>query len=304
MSEFNFDDVEPLPLTPPGVTISVILYSEEYSKSLGLLRALQDKLEYSDRAIYLTEQVIELNAAHYTVWKYRYDNIINLGKDLDKELDWCEEIAVDNIKNYQIWHYRQLLLTKQFELTGVKNAKREFPLIEVMLDDDSKNYHVWSYRKWVVKWSTYWDEEIEFVDRFISNDVYNNSAWSHRYFTFFSNDNNVLKDETEFLNENQYVIEKIKLAPQNVSPWNYLVGIYEGLNKDLLPLKDLALSYANVIENSNELQSIPALELLIKVHKLENQNQLALKGYDLLIEKYDPIRSNYWNYQKNLITNQ
>lgn len=294
MTKYNFDDVEPLPLSPEGITVATVLYSDAYKRYFGLLKALQAQKEYSDRALYLTHKVISLNAAHYSVWQYRYHIILTMKKDIVTELNWVESIATENVKNYQIWYYRQLLLTELNE----KDPKREFPLIEVMLTDDPKNYHVWSHRKWLIKWSDVWDNELEFVEKHIDEDVYNNSAWAHRFFTVFGQKDTLNDDE--FKRETIFTISKIELAPQNVSSWNYLVGIYEKSGKPLAGLKELALRYSNVIDTDNELHSVPALELLAKIY-LEENPEKAKKGYDLLATKYDTIRSNYWEYQKSLV---
>ncbi|CCH41018.1 hypothetical protein BN7_555 [Wickerhamomyces ciferrii] len=299
---YNWDDIEPLPIDVEGVQVSQILYSDEYRQVLGLLRALQSQKEYSERALFITQEAIKLNAAHYTVWQYRYHNIIELGKDIEEELEWVEDIALDNIKNYQIWNYRQLLLKKQ----ETPNPKKEFPLIQVMLDDDPKNYHVWSHRKWLVQFFNKYDEELPFVDYFIEHDVYNNSAWSHRFFTIFSQvekSGKAITDEI-FEEEVEYTKDQIKIAPQNVSSWNYLIGLYESSGKELSNLEEFVLTYANVLNEGSDLESlksIPALEILIKIYSKSNKS-LASKGYDLLSTKYDPIRKNYWEYQKKQIT--
>lgn len=268
---------------------------------MGLLRALQTKCEYSERALFLTQEAIKLNAAHYTVWQYRYHNIVHLKKDLSKELDWVEEVALENIKNYQIWNYRQLLL----QLEKTSNPKREFPLIEVMLDEDSKNYHVWSHRKWLVRFFNKFDEELEFVDKFIQQDVYNNSAWSHRFFAIFGDaqiNKKIITDEV-FERELEYTKDKISVAPQNVSSWNYLTAVFEETKKDLLHLESYALQYANVLSDNADLEkikSVPALELLVKIYS-QSDPSLAARGYDLLATKYDTIRKNYWEYKKKLL---
>lgn len=269
---------------------------------MGLLRALQTNEEYSDRALFITEEAIKLNAAHYTVWQYRYHNIVNLKKDLNKELDWVEGIAIDNTKNYQIWNYRQLLL----KLQENPDTKREFPLIEVMLDDDSKNYHVWSHRKWLVKFFNKFDAELDFVDKLIEEDVYNNSAWSHRFFAVFGDAKINNKDITDeiFERELEFTKDKISIAPQNVSSWNYLVALFEETGKDLSQLKSFALQYADVLAQNADIEkikSVPALETLAKIYT-KSDPQLAFKGYDLLAIKYDKIRKNYWDYKKKSLS--
>lgn len=49
----------------PLVSIS---YPEEYVEATGYLRAVMARNEMSERALKLTEDVIALNPAHYTVW--------------------------------------------------------------------------------------------------------------------------------------------------------------------------------------------------------------------------------------------
>ncbi|KAH3666415.1 hypothetical protein WICMUC_005683 [Wickerhamomyces mucosus] len=288
MENFNYDDVQPLPLVEPNNPVTTILYSDDYKRTLGLLAALLEKKEYSERAYHLTTEAIGLNAAHYTAWQYRYHIVINLGYDLLNELNWLEEIALDNVKNYQIWNYRQLLI-KKLEL---KNLRREIPLLEVMIDEDSKNYHVWSYRKWVVQYCNDYSNELAFVGRLIKEDVYNNSAWAHRFFTI------VKLNEIKQINiqdEIDYVLENIELAIHNASTWNYLSGIYEHFNRSIIELEPFISKFTGL---DNEVNSTPALEFLIRIFLVKGEKEKASKGYDLLAKKFDTIRENYWNFLK------
>ena len=73
--------------------------------------------EVSERALTLTEDIIEMNPAHYTVWVYRAGVVVGLGEREEREegkvggkeerireeLRWVEERASANLKNYQIW---------------------------------------------------------------------------------------------------------------------------------------------------------------------------------------------------------
>ena len=79
------------------------------------------KNEASERVLALTEDMIAMNPAHYTVWGFRMRSLKRLwGMDGDGvetgdtetekvnegvqlELLWLEEISERYLKNYQIW---------------------------------------------------------------------------------------------------------------------------------------------------------------------------------------------------------
>jgi protein farnesyltransferase/geranylgeranyltransferase type-1 subunit alpha len=62
-------DMEPLPQDDGGLhPLAAIAYTEEYSQAMGYLRAVMARNEFSDRVLALTEHIISMNPAHYTVW--------------------------------------------------------------------------------------------------------------------------------------------------------------------------------------------------------------------------------------------
>jgi hypothetical protein len=65
----NWDDIVPLPQDDGGPNpLAAIAYTDEYSEAMSYLRAIMAKNEMSERALSLTEDIIDMNAAHYTVW--------------------------------------------------------------------------------------------------------------------------------------------------------------------------------------------------------------------------------------------
>jgi len=103
-----------------------------------------------------------------------------LSSDLHAEVEWLNAVALKYIKNYQIWHHRQLIISRLSSVEG------EFEFLAEMLDKDAKNYHVWSYRQWLVKKFDLWDAgELQECERFLHHDIRNNSAWNHRWFVVF-----------------------------------------------------------------------------------------------------------------------
>ncbi|SCU81102.1 LADA_0B11210g1_1 [Lachancea dasiensis] len=301
---FQYDDIEPLPIASHQKDeLCRILYDDEYREVMGIARALLKRLELSPRALHATSQAISLVPAFYTMWNYRFQIVKQLfGGDpakLNGELDWLDEFTLNNPKNYQIWSYRQALL----QLHPAPQFVRELPILQAMIDDDTKNYHVWSYRRWCVLFFQNFDRELQFSSGLITRDVYNNSAWCHRMF--------VLKSQFKakpplalVTTEIHYAKAQIELAPQNISPWNYLRGLYqEFLDGEFdSEITDFALTFTlGVFDDPNHsapILSSHALEFLAHIYtKHQETYGRARCAYQALSKVYDPIRANFWNYK-------
>jgi len=101
-----WSDISPIPLDDgpgPGPPLASIAYSPRYSTAMSYLRAAMAANECSERALSLTEDIISMNPAHYTVWLYRAKIIREMGKDVLGELTWLEGVSRRSLKNYQIW---------------------------------------------------------------------------------------------------------------------------------------------------------------------------------------------------------
>ena len=304
MEKYNYDDVEVLPLNQETPQLCRILYDDEYKHVMGTLLSLMHAKEYSERALALSENALDLLASHYSIWIYRFDIIVNLQKDLVEELDWCEQIALENEKNYQIWNYRQLLINKIVDNGGEFNPHREFPIIQSMLESDAKNHHVWSYRKWLVeKFALYNDaKELQFVNDCLAKDIRNNSAWSHRFMIKFSQISTYKENQQIVDEEIEYTKAAIEQSPQNPSSWNYLRGIYSKFSLDYSNLKSFVHKFVDLknITQDNEniaVKSTFALEVLGQIYLLEKKYDDSIEVYNLLGTIFDPIRKNYWQYQ-------
>lgn len=76
----------------------------------GLKRKYPNGVEASERALALTEHLVYLNPANYSVWQYRAQVLMDLSTAessqdrLRQELDFLDEFAKVNMKNYQIWY--------------------------------------------------------------------------------------------------------------------------------------------------------------------------------------------------------
>lgn len=277
-----------------------IMYSEEYKDVMGKLRENLERKVYNEEALVLTDKAVELLASHYTTWQYRFKIVKEIKRDLFEELDWCELVALDNEKNYQIWNYRQLIIEeilKNEQLASKFDYHREHPILEEMLNEDSKNHHVWSYRKWFVERFSLHEslEENQFVEKMLDADLRNNSAWTHRFYLKFGHSDWQKNVEPEI----EFAKLKIEICPQNPSSWNYLRGIYRKGKKNVEELRLFCLPLADI--EAKTIKSSFALETLAEIEKSAGNKDTAAKYYQLLAEVYDPIRKNYWTYvQKQL----
>lgn len=296
-------DVVPLPTNEGGPNpLAAIAYSDEYAEATSYLRAVMAANELSPRALELTEDLIDMNPAHYTVWLYRAKILFAIKADLKEELEWLNETALAHQKNYQIWQHRTLIIGKLGDETDIE-GERAF--VEQMFERDGKNYHVWSYRQWLVKKFGLWEkDELDFTERMLEADVRNNSAWNHRWFVVNGNEMQGgvagVADPDIRAREIKFAQAAIAKSPQNQSPWNYLRGIARKTNMSLSHLKDFAEQYAN-LKQPDEVRSSFALDLLADILVEEKQSKKAVQALELLAERYDPIRKHYWEYRKGLI---
>ncbi|KAI5838602.1 hypothetical protein DFP73DRAFT_599831 [Morchella snyderi] len=290
----EWEDVIPLPQDDGVRPLAQIAYTEEYAEAMAYLRAVMAKDEVSERVLKVTEDVIEMNPAHYTVWLYRAKTLFALGGDLRKEQIFLNEMALKHQKNYQIWHHRQLIMEKIGDVTG------EAEFTASMFEKDSKNYHVWSYRQWLVRRFELWESpsEIEYIDFLLKKDIRNNSAWNHRFFVVFGRDQDVPKEIVD--REISICEDAIFIAPQNPSPWNYLRGALKKANLPLSTIEKTCLHYSP-LDNPDRIKSSHALDILADIYVEKAQKEQAVMALDLLAKKYDPIRANYWNYRAGLI---
>lgn len=81
---------------------------------MDLIRALLPADELSPRALALTEHLSKMCPSSYTIWHYRARILIHgpengpngLGSvraRLEAELDYLDDLATKNMKNYQVW---------------------------------------------------------------------------------------------------------------------------------------------------------------------------------------------------------
>lgn len=291
-------DIDPLPTDDGGPNpLAAIAYSADYAEIMSYLRALMAKNEMSERALELTEDLIDMNPAHYTVWLYRAQILFALDVDLREEIAWLNETALQHQKNYQIWHHRNLVVDR------LGSAEGEADFINQMFELDAKNYHVWSYRQWLVKRFGLWEDgELEYTEELLKKDVRNNSAWNHRWFVINGKEGaKGMKDERIRDREIAFAKKAIARAPQNQSPWNYLRGIIRVGKVPVGTFKEFADDYAS-LEHPDSVRSSHALDLLAEIYgEQADESARASQALDLLAKQYDPIRKNYWEYRKGLL---
>eukprot|EP01129_Flabellula_baltica_P010547 TRINITY_DN4471_c0_g1_i2.p1 TRINITY_DN4471_c0_g1~~TRINITY_DN4471_c0_g1_i2.p1 ORF type:complete len:235 (-),score=56.41 TRINITY_DN4471_c0_g1_i2:259-963(-) len=222
----EYQDVVPVTQDDGEYPVCPIAYSEDYRDTMDYFRAFMRSQEYSERALALTEEVVDLNPGNYTAWYYRRLILQALG-GWKEEHALIKEFVEDNLKNYQVWYHLQCVVEALQDPSG----ELEFIASVFEKSNDAKNYHAWTYRQWLLVKFDLWENELDFIDKLLTEDVRNNSAWNQRWF--------VIENTTDFgidtiRSEFNYTIQKILKAPNNLSPWNYL----RGFCSLLIPISD------------------------------------------------------------------
>ena len=279
-SSSAWSDLTPTPQLDSTSPMCPILYHADYSSAMDLYRTLtvsntSSQIELSPRALALTAHLIKLNPSHFSVWQYRA-NILLHSPDLEAsrddvlraELGWLDELAHRNMKSYQVWQHRRLVVAALGDPSG------ELKFVADNLERDAKNYHTWGYRQWVLahfggltipessqgeggrgaaQFAHLWDGEADYTDALLQTDVRNNSAWNHRWFIKFARygltgsatitttlshiDLDAMRNCIRF--EKAYAKASLASVPNNASAWTYLRALHTALPAELTtPLSD------------------------------------------------------------------
>ena len=305
----GFEDVTPIEQDEGPSPVAKIDYSNEFRILMDTFRGILHIGEKSRRVYNLTGNILDHNPANYTVWHYRRDvireimnnYIINkmVGRSIiDEELIFMDKFSNENPKNYQIWHHRRALIEimnnyEKYQDTDNVNLiiKNELDFCEKVCDIDSKNYHAWAHRQWILKTYNYWDGEIQYVDKMLTNDYRNNSAWNQRWFVIHNSNSNIPFNEI-LENELKFTFNSIQTIKFNESSWNYL----RGLANKYPEIKNYIKEFCSTLINDTEYNNHFAIALYADFKEQDNTKESLEESEQLYLHLsvIDPIRKKSW----------
>jgi protein farnesyltransferase/geranylgeranyltransferase type-1 subunit alpha len=249
----------------------------------------------------LTEEIINISPAHYTVWYHRQLVSQALGRSWREELQWCSSLADDNPKNYQIWQHRRWCLScgiTSGELVAA-DAQCELNFLSDFLTNpdhgDHKNYHAWSNRQWLLRscnssFKLPFDIDVGFCMKMIDLDVFNNSAWNHWHFCIKGGPSGGIKElPTAAV---LFACDVLCKHADNESPWSFIRGCFpEGV-----PFA----SFQPLVDAVSFILGRFALEMHAIIAAQSGDKAAAVARYCTLSE-VDVTRKGYWlNVAKQL----
>ena len=114
-----FADLEPLLQEEGEEPIVRISYPPGFETAMNYFRRVLVNGEYSERTLRLSAEIIGHNAANYTAWLFRRRCLTKLygasaaegdRRAWEIELAYTTEMAMSNMKNYQVWHHRRAVV--------------------------------------------------------------------------------------------------------------------------------------------------------------------------------------------------
>ena len=114
-------------------------------------------------------------------------------------------------------------------------------------------------------------------------------------------------DEDVVEREIEFTKQKIELAPNNLSAWNYLKGVLRRAGRDRQEVEEFCLRFVGVdgdvevLEDEKSgkrgVRSRHAVEWLGESWGEKGEMERCRRCFEVLGQEWDPVRRNYWNYR-------
>ena len=279
--------INPVPQFSDKVKILKIKYTKQDIRLMDIFRAVLLSKEISYRVYELTSLIISFFPTNYNAWVLRRQCLDKV-KEIDalQELNWLDEMMVENQKNYQIWHHRKLLIEK------INNATHEKKILNDVFEYEPKNFHAWTHRIWMIRRFNNIEGEFEFIDSMLKNDIKNNSVWNYRFFLIQYVNKNLNKDK--IIEEIKYALEKIKLNPNNECPYCYIRGFITKFGYKYSDFSFVKETLEKIVQK-NEVSF--ALMFLMDYYEEEKNENKFNEMIEKLV-KFDFIRKKYYGWRK------
>jgi protein farnesyltransferase/geranylgeranyltransferase type-1 subunit alpha len=155
-----------------------------------------------------------------------------------------------------------------------------------------------------------WEEEMDFVDKLLNDDIRNNSAWNQRWFVVHRGSKSTPIPLEVAREEIKFSISKACLDPYNESAWRYFVafvkeqlqaiGKTSEFTEFLESCQDAITDTKKIFEEESKKDGmecihmiaayIDILEMKGDAQSLSNAQKLA----EELGDRYDTVRRTYW----------
>lgn len=157
-----------------------------------------------------------------------------------------------------------------------------------------------------------YDNELEYIDKLLSADVRNNSAWNQRFFVL----KHIGLTPQVVQREVHYAMNRIRLIKNNESSWSYLKGLLESGDYSTAQFPDVEDFTEELYKAGNRSPYLLAFlvdmysEKTMRIYEensYDDPEVFARKVHDLcdmLANHYDTIRYKYWKYIQQKFQNE
>ena len=145
-----------------------------------------------------------------------------------------------------------------------------------------------------------WSSEMALVERLLDEDVRNNSAWNYRFFLLSQQRRTA--EASVIRAEVTAAFQRLSSAPNNESPWNFLVGLSSEPGCGLAELQAMECSASELLQRHPACHL--ALSALVDLWEQpllagdEQRRRQAQAACVQLAERLDPVRKSYWKMRE------